>query len=98
MNAISVEGEVLDPTARLWPQTERLKAVLMLREEDPRWTARACEAADALAAYTRPAAPGLWVDVMEADGSMRPEPAPASSLYHITCAVSELMKATGLTA
>lgn len=93
VNAIAVNGEVLDADARLWPQTERLKAALLMRHADPRWTAHACQAADSLALYTRPVRPGLWLDVMQGDGSLRLEPAPASSFYHLVCAISELLEA-----
>jgi len=34
--------------------------------------------------------PGLWRDKMQADGSFVIEPAPASSFYHIACAIDEL--------
>ncbi|MDP8916785.1 MAG: AGE family epimerase/isomerase [Pseudomonadota bacterium] len=96
VNAFSVQGKVLDPAARLWPQTERLKAALVMRDLDPSWTARACQAADSLRLYTRPVGPGLWLDVVEADGTLRQEASPASSFYHIACAVCELVRATGL--
>jgi len=96
MNVIHASGAVLDGEARLWPQSERLKAALMMREREPAWTASACQAHDALFAYMAPAPRGLWQDVMRGDGSLRPESAPASSLYHITCAVSELARATGV--
>lgn len=96
VNAIDAHGAVLDPAARLWPQTERLKAALALRGLDERWTQTACDAADSLGAYTRPTGPGLWCDVMGTDGSVRLEPAPASSLYHIACAISELVQASDL--
>lgn len=95
INAVDVAGEVIDPAARLWPQTERLKAALLLRR-DPRWTAAACQAADALGRYTTEE--GLWLDLMAPDGSVRQEPSPASSFYHIACALSELVKAAVRTA
>jgi mannose-6-phosphate isomerase len=97
MNAIDAHGGVLDAEARLWPQAERLKAALVMRAKDPSgWTAAACQAHDALFAYMAPAPRGLWRDVVRADGSLRPEFAPASSLYHIACAVSELAQVTGV--
>lgn len=97
VNAFDPRGMVLDPEARLWPQTERLKAALAMRAYDhDLWTARACQAHDALFRYMAGLPRGLWRDLMLADGSLRPEPAPASSLYHIACAVSELARATDL--
>jgi mannose-6-phosphate isomerase len=38
--------------------------------------------------------PGLFYDKFREDGSFVEEPAFASSLYHITCAISELIRAT----
>lgn len=72
-------------TARLWPQTERLKAALLLgQDEDVR------DAAAGLSQYLQTPRPGLWHDKMREDGSFVDEPAPASSLYHIICAVASL--------
>ena len=94
INTFDADGSPRDGEARLWPQTERLKAALSLRGEDPElWTARACEAFDALFAYIAPAPSGLWYDLMEQGGAVRPEAAPASSLYHIVAAASELIRA-----
>ena len=70
--------------ARLWPQTERLKAALMLGEAD------AVEALASLQSYLEPT--GLWRDKMNLDGSFILEPAPASSLYHIFGAWLQIRK------
>ena len=97
VNAVDPWGTVLDANARLWPQAERLKAALMMRyQDDELWAARACQAHDALFGYMNAAPPGLWRDIVQPDGSLRPEFAPASSLYHITCAISELAQVTGV--
>ena len=97
VNVVDPWGGVVDGTARLWPQTERLKAALMMRVHDHNlWTARACAAHDTLFSYIAAAPRGLWRDVVLTDGSLRPEFAPASSLYHITCAISELAQVTGV--
>ncbi|HTK34065.1 MAG TPA: AGE family epimerase/isomerase [Caulobacteraceae bacterium] len=85
-----------DPVARLWSATERLKAGLILAEaeSDPKrragYLAAAEGAAQALFRYLDTDVPGLWRDKMGADGRFREEPAPASSLYHIICAIAEL--------
>lgn len=86
--AMDETGRTLKPrhaTARLWPQTERLKAALLLRQEDE---ARA--SAQGLWQYLQTPLPGLWRDKMREDGSFVEEAAPASSLYHIICAVAAL--------
>jgi mannose-6-phosphate isomerase len=75
-------------TARLWPQTERLKAALLLGRE-----AEGRAAAHALWQYLETPVSGLWRDRRREDGAFVDEPAPASSLYHIICAVAALKEA-----
>ena len=77
--------------ARLWPQTERIKAAAILAETigDSDRVA-AAEGVDGLQRYLDTPTPGLWRDKMLADGSFVEELAPASSFYHIVCAISEL--------
>lgn len=87
INSIWLDGSVLDGNARLWPQTEYLKASLILGE-----TAHALKACAALARYLDVPAAGAWRDVMRPDGGFIEEPAPASSFYHIMCAVLELRR------
>jgi len=79
-------GAVVADTARLWPQTERLKAEL--RHGTP---SRIAEADDVLARYLAAGRPGLWAERMDTAGTFSTEPAPASSLYHITCALTDLI-------
>jgi mannose-1-phosphate guanylyltransferase/mannose-6-phosphate isomerase len=91
---VSGEGVTLDgmlddltvhqPGARLWPQTERIKATLRF---DP---ARAPGATRALLRYLDVSTPGLWRDKLNANGSFVDEPAPGSSLYHIIGAIEAL--------
>jgi mannose-1-phosphate guanylyltransferase/mannose-6-phosphate isomerase len=70
--------------ARLWPQTERIKAALRL---DP---SEAASAVTALLRYLDVPIPGLWYDRLQPDGTFIDEPAPGSSLYHIIGAIEEL--------
>lgn len=91
INAIDTHGSVLDASARMWPQCERLRATLTMRREDPVWAASALQASRALARYTQAGRAGLWRDVMEVDGTLRVQPAPVSSLYHIVSALIELL-------
>lgn len=98
VNALTDDLSVLDRAARLWPQTERLKAALSMAERaaGEARAARlgeAADAADGLALYVADAPPGLWRDTLLPDGAFVDEPAPASSLYHIACAVAELVAA-----
>ena len=79
INALNDDLTVRDANARLWPQTEWLKAALILGED-------ALAPAQALARYLDTPAPGAWRDVWEAGGTFKPEPAPASSFYHLSTA------------
>lgn len=94
--ALSVDGRVSDPLARLWPQTERLRTAVFLasRTEDGAARARyqkvAVSAADAVLAYLQTPVPGLWRDKMTSEGGFVEEPAPASTLYHIVGSVAAL--------
>jgi mannose-6-phosphate isomerase len=87
---------VHDPVARLWPQTEWLKAALALAAaapSDPELARQVGRAAAALRLYLDTPVPGLWWDRLESSGRFIDEPAPASSLYHIACAIAELQSA-----
>jgi mannose-1-phosphate guanylyltransferase/mannose-6-phosphate isomerase len=88
--AINVLWDDLSPrdtSARLWPQTEYLKAALILGEEG-----EAITAARGLARYLDVPTRGTWRDKMRPDGRFIDEPAPASSFYHVMAAILELSK------
>jgi mannose-6-phosphate isomerase len=53
-------------------------------------------AARALRRYFETSLNGLWYDKMTFDGRLVDEPAPASSLYHIVCAIAEADRALSL--
>lgn len=85
----------LDPTARLWPQTEWLKSSLRLAAVSGSikrgYYLRAAEqACAAMRLFLEVPKRGLWRDKMQPDGTFVDEPAPASSFYHIACAIDEL--------
>jgi mannose-6-phosphate isomerase len=85
------DGAVQTASARLWPQTERLKAALVRFEAGgPVGDVEA--AFDGLQRYFEGLRPGLWRDRMASDGAFVDEPAPASSFYHIVLAYSELLR------
>lgn len=102
VDALNDDLQVRSSRARLWPQTERLKAALLLAELDPVrghiYEAHAVAAARSLLLYLGAPAPGVWRDKLFADGSWKEEPAPASSLYHIAGAVWELRRTQTATA
>lgn len=99
INAIGTDLSVRDAHAKLWPQTERIKAWVALTQlaqvrDDAMALAQALQAATAamggLRAYLHHPVPGAWQEVWQADGSWQPEPVRASSLYHIVCALETL--------
>ena len=77
-----------DATARLWPQTERIRAYLIDRHDGDE--ARLREAIESLSRYLDAPLPGLWYENLAADGRFVVEAAPATSLYHIVGAIAEL--------
>jgi mannose/cellobiose epimerase-like protein (N-acyl-D-glucosamine 2-epimerase family) len=95
VNALRADLTVLDPEARLWPQTERVKTwaqLARLSGEARYWTCAAAAAAT-LRSYLATPVPGLWYDRRRANGAFVPEPSPASSFYHIIGAISALAAA-----
>jgi mannose-6-phosphate isomerase len=53
----------------------------------------AAAGAEGLMAYLRTPVPGVWRDKMQPNGDFIDEPAPASSFYHIVCAIVEFDRA-----
>jgi mannose/cellobiose epimerase-like protein (N-acyl-D-glucosamine 2-epimerase family) len=96
MNALLDDFTQHDDAARLWPQTERIKAGALAAAlgDDTGWEV-ACRGAAGLIGYLEAAPSGLWRDSMTADGDYVVEPAPASSFYHIVCAIAELDRHVG---
>jgi mannose-1-phosphate guanylyltransferase/mannose-6-phosphate isomerase len=81
-------------SARLWPQTERLRAALGMARVAPEraetYRADAVAAARSLLRYLEVGVAGLFRDRLELTGRFREEPAPASSLYHLAGAIEVL--------
>lgn len=89
-NALADDLSVRDAGARLWPQTEHLKAALALGDRDA-----ALQGACGLAAYLDTPVRGVWRERMRADGSFIEEPSPATSFYHLYLAIRELERSAG---
>lgn len=89
-------GVAIDRSARLWAQTERLRASLILRgrSADPGyWTSEALKAFEGLQPYLATPGRGLWRDRMDEAGGLDGDPAKASSLYHVMGAYAALWDA-----
>lgn len=97
INRLDRSGNALDRRARLWPQTERLKAgaTLFAMTSEPIWEKAALQAVSAIRRYVD-ASPfaGGWRDCMDLDGAFDREPVSASTLYHLAGAAA-LASVTG---
>ena len=96
VEALSDDFTVTRPRARLWSQTERIKAALILSEAGDgrdRLLEDAAKGAASLWRYLETPVTGLWRDKLEADDTFVEEPAPASSFYHIACCIASLQAA-----
>jgi mannose-6-phosphate isomerase len=78
--------------ARLWPQTERLKAALRAASMtgDLKYWSIAQAAAASLRRYLDTPVRGLWFDERKTDGTLVDSPVPASTFYHLVGAIAEL--------
>lgn len=95
VDALNDDGTIRSHRARLWPQTEWLKASLILSEtvedgERQRLLDDAATALRALWLYLTP--DGLWFDKHLPQGGFIDEAAPASSFYHIVSAFTQLVE------
>jgi len=85
-----------DASAKLWPQTERVKAWCAMlggarsAEEVRRARDRLAHAISGMLRYLEFEAAGLWHEVLLPDGAFTREPCKASSFYHIVCAIETL--------
>ena len=98
INALWDDLTVKDDAALLWPQTERIKAwVALAQAAEDEVEQRACldrvaAAASGLRRYLNTLVPGLWFKEWSPVGGFAREPAPARYLYHIVCAIHELLR------
>jgi mannose-6-phosphate isomerase len=86
VNAVWSDGELRDGGFRLWPQTERLKAQARRKSATSDHLARALVA---LGKHFEGVRPGLWIERLEPGGHGGGDPAPATSLYHLTAALTD---------
>ena len=87
---VSLVGSAAGPR-RLWPQTEYIKAAIMLAKRGETGSAeKAGEIIDKLfQTYLNETVPGLWCDQFAADGAKLAKDVPASILYHLFEAVAD---------
>jgi mannose-6-phosphate isomerase len=89
VNAVLADGGIHDRVARLWAQAERVRAYRAHRHSDDQVAA----AVKGLRRFLATPTPGVWFDQLAPDDIFVPEPARATSLYHIVGAVAELSAA-----
>lgn len=99
VDAMDERFTITDARARLWPQTERLKAALSQADgavgaQRQAALDQAADAARGLWRYLETPTPGLWRDRLLPDGGFVEQPAPASSFYHIVGGILELSRFT----
>jgi mannose-6-phosphate isomerase len=93
----NIDGQIVKPSGRCWPQTELAKAWMAQAESG---VAGASDAAfDALVRleryYLRHPVKGGWYDQFDHDDQARGAFIPASSFYHVLCAVAEAERVLG---
>jgi mannose-1-phosphate guanylyltransferase/mannose-6-phosphate isomerase len=98
IDSMNLDGSVRSARARLWPQTEWLKAALVLgplmnSDRQELCITQAARAQRAMWRYLTPS--GLWHDKMLENGRFIDEPAPASSFYHIMAAYTQTRTSLG---
>jgi mannose-6-phosphate isomerase len=83
---------VHDGSARLWAQTERLRAAALAARlfGDAKYWRRTAEAASGLLRYLATDVPGLWYDRLSPAGEFKRETVTAASFYHIVGAIFEM--------
>jgi len=92
-----VEGKVRKSTRRLWPQTEIAKAWIAQAEAgEPGAEEQALDALVRLHRhYLRHPVAGGWYDQFDRDGRSLVDAIPASSFYHVICAIAEAERVLG---
>jgi mannose/cellobiose epimerase-like protein (N-acyl-D-glucosamine 2-epimerase family) len=96
LNELDGSLNVRDPRMRLWPQTERIKALTALLrithvpEQRGVLEDALDEAVHGLMRFFDHPVRGSWWEHIAPSGAPLDEPARASSLYHIVCAAAEL--------
>ena len=91
------DGSIRRHTRRLWPQTELAKAWIAQAEAGESGAADEARAALVLLErhYLSHAVAGGWYDQFDGDGKSLVATIPASSFYHVLCAIAEAEQVLG---
>jgi mannose/cellobiose epimerase-like protein (N-acyl-D-glucosamine 2-epimerase family) len=88
---VTASGDVASASTRLWPYAEYIKAFnlgLPLPAHTP-WCHRDEIIERLLLSFLYPALPGAWFDHLDEAGRLKRDNVPASSLYHLCCAIDQ---------
>jgi mannose/cellobiose epimerase-like protein (N-acyl-D-glucosamine 2-epimerase family) len=89
---------IRDSDAKLWPQTERVKAwcAVLEQAQTVQDVEAACQkvsmAVRAMLRYFLAQPAGLWQEALRENGDFTSEPCKASSFYHVVCAIETLQQ------
>jgi mannose-6-phosphate isomerase len=92
INTLLDDFSIHDANARLWCQTERIKAGVLAGQisGEEKYFEMASSAVGGLLHYFDTPVKGLWLDIQQTDGTLVNAPSPASSFYHIIAAIAQL--------
>lgn len=93
-DAVDEQGTVLHSSSRAWPNLERIRGWIGLYELNGRNPAPAITQSTRLLfdRYCFGVRPGAWIDQFDAEGRAMVEVVPASIVYHIIGAFSEVLR------
>lgn len=94
INEYRLDGSISNGSSRLWPQTEFIKACIArhrLGQTDALDQA-ATVIEKLFKTYLNTPLPGGWHDSLDSKGNVNSAQMPASTFYHLACAVNELEK------
>jgi mannose/cellobiose epimerase-like protein (N-acyl-D-glucosamine 2-epimerase family) len=90
-DVVGRDGSVRERSARLWPQTESLKAHAVMARRNGGGTALIPLVVRNIGTHFLAGCPvGAWVDQLDAAGAPVSDKIPASSLYHVLMSYAEL--------
>lgn len=96
INEYTLDGATSNGSSRLWPQTEYIKACIaryrLGHSEALGQAARVIESL--LKTYLNTPLLGGWYDSLDCKGNINSSQMPASTFYHLVCAVNEVEKVT----
>jgi histidinol-phosphate phosphatase family protein len=98
IDRVEIAGGARVLSRRCWGTCEYLKACASRFTDtaDEAWLQRASEGLQALrAGFTATTVPGLWIDRLDQSGGALSEDVPASTLYHLFVALTEIERGFG---